>query len=29
VSAILLEQLEALKMQYPRPAEDYTGMVVA
>src|SRR5215468_5241538 len=28
VSSILLEQLEALKMQYPRPAEDYTGMVV-
>lgn len=29
VSAILIEQLEALKMQYPRPAEDYTGLVVA
>jgi PPK2 family polyphosphate:nucleotide phosphotransferase len=28
VSAILIEQLEVLKMQYPRPAEDYTGMVV-
>jgi PPK2 family polyphosphate:nucleotide phosphotransferase len=28
VSSILIEQLEALKMQYPRPAEDYTGIVV-
>jgi PPK2 family polyphosphate:nucleotide phosphotransferase len=29
VSSILIEHLEALKMQYPRPAEDYTGIVVA
>jgi polyphosphate kinase 2 (PPK2 family) len=29
VSSILIEHLEALKMQYPRPAEDYAGIVVA
>jgi PPK2 family polyphosphate:nucleotide phosphotransferase len=28
ISSILIEELEALKMKYPRPAEDYSGIVV-
>jgi PPK2 family polyphosphate:nucleotide phosphotransferase len=28
ISSILIEQLEALKMKYPRPVEDYSGIVV-
>lgn len=28
IGSILIEQLEALKMKYPQPAEDYTGIVV-
>ena len=28
VSSILVEQLEALKMKYPKPEKDYTGIVV-
>jgi PPK2 family polyphosphate:nucleotide phosphotransferase len=28
VSSILIGELEALKMKYPRPAQDYTGIVV-
>ncbi len=28
VCAILVEALEALKMKYPGPSEDYTGIVV-
>jgi PPK2 family polyphosphate:nucleotide phosphotransferase len=28
ISSILIEQLEALKMKYPRPAEDYSGIAV-
>jgi PPK2 family polyphosphate:nucleotide phosphotransferase len=28
ISSIMIEQLEALKMKYPRPAEDYSGIVV-
>jgi len=28
ISSILIEQLEALKMKYPKPAEDYSGIVV-
>jgi len=28
VSEILIEQLEALKMKYPSPQQDYSGIVV-
>ena len=28
ISQILIEELEALKMKYPRPEQDYSGIVV-